>query len=1171
MKQCLHCKKPCDSPSLWCEQCRLLLWDSDLEGEQAPLDVSSFATNPLPGVQPRATKPNPTTPIPPILASDPTKKTLQDLASSATELSTIEPGEQNIYLTYNNIVEQSLQRLNDAARRIAADPDTTPKNRSPHAPRVNRLTPLHDISADICRDNTPQAPISYDTVPGDPDMLAGKMPDFWPWLQEPEEETENDALQNHTDPLSMRRFPTNKESLRIDDEEDQRPAIEPQTASIIQSVRRHPRKWLHLLFICTIVLIVLAFTIDIALVASINGRAPKVIASSPPSFVLSKNVVHYGESVTLHLKNFSPSSSVVVSRDIQERVHLAVGTSTVKIGPDGQQDATLLIDSDWDPGIHMLVIEDIQTRYTASAMLRIDAGPTRPARMIIETTMVDFGSSIQGSNTIQPVSLKNSGSGSITWSASSDAAWLVISPNHGVFSGHQSIQVAGSRTHLKPGDYMGKITFSSNVDTPQSIAVQMTVLPLPPNPGAVLSAAPPALAFTAVDGMADPESQSLVISNPGSQPLYWSINSSQPTTGSDSASDQAQLNGGSNWLNPTQRSGMVVPGSTSSVAVRVHSRNLLPGTYMSEVTLSSGEGHSALNSPQVVSVSLTVQPRCGLTLNTGSMLFTAVSGQNNPSSQTLSLTAAAGCPGVVPWNAVPSDNWLVITPANGQLKGITTSVMKVSVNAAGMKPGTYTGNIMIAVGQNTQSVAVQLTIQAPPSPTAPIISVAPLNLNFSTIQKQPDPPGQTVAITNTGASTLFWHTTVAQLASSWLGASPSGGNILPGQTKNLTVNVSASGLTPGSYVGQITIEGSDQNNAAASGSPQRISINFVVLPPCTLSQPSSSTLAFNTIQGGSNPSPLQEALTVSGNCGWPVNWKASTSSNAPWLTLTPASGVFTSNGQSATMTVIPNNTGLDPGTYTTSVSISATDSAGLSAQGSPQVFTVTMTVLQPCQIQVGASKLNFTVVQGSNTAAQSIGLGEAGNCAQPVTWNANTDGSSWLQLGSASGHDGSVSVSANAAKLAPGSYNATITFAATGSGGAVVLGRPQVFVTLTVTGVNLSGTVNACVDSTCSTTLSGAVVSLTDSSGNIIGYTTADSNGRFSLSNVPRGSYTLSAKGTNAASVVYQGDIIVKVAGDQAGITINASGSAPTPAVTPTGTSTPPSSIMNLAYMYVNM
>ena len=1147
MKQCLRCNKPCSAPSSLCEQCSSQLWDHALEDEQTSLDLSSLATNPLPSVLPQHLVPDPVTPIPAIFVSG-SEKAVQELAPTIDDAIAEKPTEPNIYSVYNNMVEQSLQRLNDAARRIAADPDSEHKLRAPHTPRVNRLTPLRDISADIHRDNTPFSSTPYDTQPGEQSLLAGQLPDFWPWLQDAEEEPENNPWR--TDPLSARHFPTNEESARIE-EEDLRRAIAQGISSVITAVRRRPQKWLRILFMCTTVFALLALIIDTILVASLNNRSSETSISAPASLFLSKTVVHYGDSTVVHLKNFSPGSSVVVSHDIQERVHLAEGNSIVQIGPDGSKDVTLLIESDWDPGIHTIEAEDIQTRYTASATLRIDAGPTRPARMIIEATMIDLGSSIQGSNTIQPLNLKNGGSSSITWSASSDSAWLLISPTHGVFSDHQSIQVAGSRTHLKEGDYTGKITFSSNVDKPQSIVVHMNVRPLPPNPGAVLSVTPPLLSFIAVDGMTNPGNQALVINNPGSQPLYWSISNGQQTPTPDSSSYLAELNPGVNWLNPTQTSGMVVPGSTGSVAIQVHSQNLLPGTYISQITLSSGSGHNALNSPQVVSISLTVQPRCGLTLNTGSMFFTAVSGLDGPGTQTLSLTAAASCPGVVPWNAVSSDNWLQITPVTGQLKGVTTSVMTVSVNTAGMRPAVYNGNITIAVGQNTQSVAVQLTIQQPPSPTAPIIGVAPLNLNFSTTQNQPDPPGQTVTIDNTGRSTLFWHTTVAQLASSWLGVSPSGGSIPPGQTKNLMINVSASGLSPGSYAGQVTLEGTDQKNAAASGSPQTVSITFVVLPPCTLSQPSSSTLAFNTTQGGSSPSPLQETLTVSGNCGWPVSWKAATTSAAPWLTLSPSSGTFASSGQSATMTVTPSSTGLASGTYTTSVSITATDSAGLTAQGSSQTFSVTMTVQQPCQLQVESSNLSFTALQGYLSSGQSVNVSEVGNCAQTVTWNADSGGSNWLVLSPTSGQGGSLNVNADATKLAPGSYNATITLTASGSGGAAVLGKPQISVTLTVTGATVSGTVNACSGSTCGSTLPGASVSLTDGSGNAIGSTTADSHGNFSFANVPNGSYTLAAKGTDAASVVYQGSSAVKVSGNQTGVVVNANAPAPTPTPTP--------------------
>src|SRR5205085_10065839 len=118
---------------------------------------------------------------------------------------------------------------------------------------------------------------------------------------------------------------------------------------------------------------------------------------------------------------------------------------------------------------------------------------------------------------------------------------------------------------------------------------------------------------------------------------------------------------------------------------------------------------------------------------------------------------------------------------------------------------------------------------------------------FSTTQGQHPPPGQLVTITNTGQDTLQWHTMVNQLVLPWLSASPTGGAVAPGQTGQVTVNVDTTNLTPGTYSGQVVLEGTDAKDPtiAAGGSPQRVTVNLLVLPPCTLAQPSLSVLGFS--------------------------------------------------------------------------------------------------------------------------------------------------------------------------------------------------------------------------------------------------------------------------------------------------------------------------------------
>jgi hypothetical protein len=379
------------------------------------------------------------------------------------------------------------------------------------------------------------------------------------------------------------------------------------------------------------------------------------------------------------------------------------------------------------------------------------------------------------------------------------------------------------------------------------------------------------------------------------------------------------------------------------------------------------------------------------------------------------------------------------------------------VDSTGLKPGTYFGDIAIAVGrQSTQSVAVQLAVQPPPLPSTPIMDASPLNLNASLTLGQQDPPGQPVTITNTGGSALNWSTSVNTLASSWLKVSPAGGTVAPGQTGQLQVNVSGANLSSGTYVGQIQIDGLDGNNAPASGSPQTVTVTFVVQPPCTLAPPSSQALAFSAIQGEANPAVQSMVLTASGNCEWPLGWKAASVGSAPsWLKFTPASGSFANSNQTATLQIAPHIAGLSPGTYSAQVSISALDAMGQAAQGSPQTFTVTLTVIQPCSLQVGSASLSFSVQQGQTSAGQNVALSSTGSCALPISWSTSGN-AAWLVLSPTSGTDQgsgtSLGVSINAVQLAAGSYTGTITLSATDKSGAAIVGSPKtVSVSVTVT------------------------------------------------------------------------------------------------------------------------
>jgi hypothetical protein len=666
----------------------------------------------------------------------------------------------------------------------------------------------------------------------------------------------------------------------------------------------------------------------------------------------------------------------------------------------------------------------------------------------------------------------------------------------------------------------------------------MTVRALPANPGPVLEVIPPVLSFTALDGGPDPAAQTLMISNPGSQRLNWSITGNNTLPLANQGLLLSAFNSKSSWLSTDQTAGVVVPRSTTLINVFVHSRNLLPGVYTDVLSFAAGQG--VYNSPQTVIISLTIQPRCGLTLSNANMSFTAVSGQSNPSDQSLGLAATSSCSGVINWKAVYAANWLSLTPASGQLKGTVGTVAAVGVNASILKPGTYTGYISITASQNTQTVMVQLIVQARPPPSAPIMGATPLSLNFPTTQGLSNPPGQVVTITNTGKSQLKWHTAVNMLSSSWIAANPTGGSIAPGETGQVTVNIFTANLTPNTYVGQVVLIGTYTNGAPAFGSPQTITVNLLVLPPCTLQQPLQSSVAFSATQGGSNPTPQMYSITASGNCAWPLSWHATFTQPASWLTLSPASGLLAASGQTVPIKFAASIAGLNVGTYSTQVLISATDGSNTPTQGSPQLFTVTLTVLPPCQLQVGPLNLPFTVGQGQpSPSMQSFSLSETGNCALPVTWHATGDAgsSSWLVVGPPSSGTGgaTVSVGVNAQSLAPGTYSGMISVSATGNGGAVVQNSHQtVNVALTVTGYAFSGSVIACSDSNCTTSkaLPGSSLSLVNNSTNQAINVTADGSGNFSFTNLALDPYTLTVTGTDGTNN-YLGTVSFHITGDK--------------------------------------
>ncbi|MGZ3644643.1 MAG: carboxypeptidase regulatory-like domain-containing protein, partial [Ktedonobacteraceae bacterium] len=267
--------------------------------------------------------------------------------------------------------------------------------------------------------------------------------------------------------------------------------------------------------------------------------------------------------------------------------------------------------------------------------------------------------------------------------------------------------------------------------------------------------------------------------------------------------------------------------------------------------------------------------------------------------------------------------------------------------------------------------------------------------------------------------------------------------------------------------------------------------------------------------------------------------------SASWLTQNITSPTIGGAGQSGSVGVGANIAGLVAGTYSTTVTITASDANGVTVQGSTQTFTVTFTVLPPCLLSAPTpATLAFSLAQGqTSSSALPVRLNESGTCARPVSWQATTS-SSWLALNATSGTDTgagiSFGVNASAATLTPGTYTGTITIAATDSNNSTVGSAQSVTVTLTVTGFSISGIVLACPVQNCTTpqALAGATVTITNGSVTVA-TTTADASGNYSFSNIPSGTYTITAAGYDATNTHYTGSITPTLTGNASGQTIN--------------------------------
>lgn len=225
-------------------------------------------------------------------------------------------------------------------------------------------------------------------------------------------------------------------------------------------------------------------------------------------------------------------------------------------------------------------------RVTVPVVLTI----TRPLPSIrLSQTALKFTAvATTASSGPQDVLVFNSGAGSLTWEAfattlSGGAAWLKLEDARGTIAGTTAdgdaassrLRVSVDGANLRPGDYFARIDVRSAgaSNSPQTIAVLLTVLPAGTNPGPQLQ--PSSLIFIGTAGDS-PSSQSFQVSNLTGTPMAFALSTA--------------YSGVAGWLQVAPANSVVVAGRPISVVVQPDFRALPAGVHEASLNLAFEDG-----------------------------------------------------------------------------------------------------------------------------------------------------------------------------------------------------------------------------------------------------------------------------------------------------------------------------------------------------------------------------------------------------------------------------------------------------------------------------------------------------------------------------------------------------------------------------------------------------
>lgn len=505
------------------------------------------------------------------------------------------------------------------------------------------------------------------------------------------------------------------------------------------------------------------------------------------------------------------------------------------------------------------------------------------------------------------------------------------------------------------------------------------------------------------------------------------------------------------WLLLTPTSGVLTSEQSMNVTTAADRSGLKPGAYSADVVFSSDAGEATLLVKMQV-IPLQANHEAVMQLSPAVLSFTGSDGGTNPAGQIVTLNN----PGeqTLQWasSTATTDgaNWLSVYPPSGSVLQGSSEPLTMSVNTSSLLPGMYTGQVTFnstgtaLVVDSLQRIFVSVTILPQCA-----LQVVPGNLTFTDAYLQPAPPTPkaiSVGGSQSCSAPLQWTASATtNNGGPWLNLSAFTGTTPAYPTASINIT----GLTPGTYTGALSF--------SSSAGTQTVPITFIMGQPTTpIMATAPSMMSFSGIL--TQPDPAPQTITVVNNGGGALLWRAtaSTSFGGSWLNVSPPSGSLTAN-QNVTLRISVTLQGiLVPGTYGGTIVISGTDSAGPTANGSPQSMPVTFNVQAPCTIMGAPTVLSFSGIAGQpDPQPQNVGITAGGACGNSLNWGANAN-APWLTTTPTTGTVSPSNASATGigvvlAGLSPNTYTAQVTITATDSVTGQHIGTPlQIKVTLVV-------------------------------------------------------------------------------------------------------------------------